>query len=322
MIGRRTLQGKFLVDVAMNPDKNKTRRVLFVSARLSDSVEVLTKKVQSMMKDTIVERTTYDDMIFSITNGAPSIKIASNNTDLSEYDIVHFKTSIQRDITAAFARYASRRGVKVLDPIVQSFPTTSKLYEYSIIADHDVLVPDSVFVTPKRLTSSYDLFKRLLGLPFVLKGIHSSRGEVNDVVRSKKDFDRISNFALTNTQYLIGQRFVPNDGDYRVLTMGKQIKLVIHRSRIDDTTHLNNTTTGGVARLADPNELPSKVQIKCVEMAHLMGRDIAGVDMVQDKYSKQWYCFEVNDGPQIATGVFKEEKQRALAEYLERELEK
>lgn len=322
LIGRRTLQGKFLVDVAVDPDKDKKRKVLFVSARPSDNVKLMTDRLQDLMADTIVERTTYDDMIFSVIGGIPSIYIDNLEHDLDEYDLVHFKTSVQRDITAAFSRYAHRRGVRVLDPTIQNFPTTSKLYEYSIIVDHGVKVPDSVFVTPKRLVKSYALFARQLGLPFVLKGIHSSKGEINDVVRDEGDFDRIAKAALRHEQYLIGQRFVPNDGDFRVLTMGKQIKLVIHRVRLNDLTHLNNTSVGGTATLVEPNALPSDIQIKCVELAHLMGRDIAGVDMVQDNVTKEWYCFEVNDGPQLATGAFKEEKHNALAEYLERELEK
>ncbi len=322
LIGRRTIQGKFLVDVTLDPDEGKQRRVLFMSAKPSNNVAELTDTVQSLMKDVKVERATYDDIIFQIKDCIPSVYIKSLKRDLDEYDIIHFKTSVQRDITAAFARYATRRGVRVLDPIVQSFPTTSKLYEYSIIADHDVKVPDTLFVTPSVLVGSFDLYKKELGLPFVLKGIHSSRGEINDVVRNKEDFERISTKALEMEQYLVGQRFVPNEGDYRVLTMGKQIKLIIHRVRKDDSTHLNNTTAGSNARLVDMNELPSEIQMKCLEMAELMGRDITGIDMVQHSETKEWYCFEVNDGPQIATGVFKEEKRKALAEYLERELEK
>lgn len=322
LIGRKTIQGKFLVDVAIDPDVNRLRRIAVISAKYSDNVKQLTESVESMMTNTKIDRATYDDIVYAIKDGVPSIRIVPLKRDLDEYDIIHFKTSVQRDITAAFARYATRRSVRVLDPIIRSFPTTSKLYEYSIIADHDVQVPDTLFVTPERLKESFGLYKKELGLPFVLKGIHSSRGEINSVVRTEEDFDRIANEAFEQTQYLIGQRFVPNIGDYRVLTMGKQIKLVIFRSRADDTTHLNNTSSGAHARLADINELPSEIQIKCLEMAELMGRDIAGVDMVQDMKTKEWYCFEVNDGPQLATGVFLEDKQRALAEYLERELEK
>lgn len=322
LIGRRTLLGKFMVDVSLDPDNGKKRHILFVSSKRSEYVQHLTQEIEKQMQDAAVQRATYDDMVFEISDGKMSVRIESLDVDLTHFDIIHFKTSIQRDITAAYARYATARGVRVLDPIVQYFPTTSKLYEYSIIADEDIAVPDSLFVTPSKLVSSYTLFLEKLSLPFVLKGIHASRGEINEVVKNKADFDRIAKRALAEQQYLIGQRFVPNTGDYRVLVMGKQIKLVIHRSRIDDTTHLNNTSSGSNARLVEVADLPSDIQIKCLRAAALMGRDIAGVDMVQDAVTKEWYCFEVNDGPQIATGVFREEKQRVLAEYLQRELEK
>jgi hypothetical protein len=42
--------------------------------------------------------------------------------------------------------------------------------------------------------------------------------------------------------------------------------------------------------------------------------------MIKDKLSGVWYCLEVNDGPQLATGVFLRDKQAAFAEYMEREL--
>lgn len=322
LIGRRTLLGKFMVDVSLDPDRGKKRRILFVSSKRSEKVRHLTESMESIMRDVRIERATYDDMLFTIRDGTMTVRIESLDSDLADYDIVHFKTSIQRDITAAYARYATNRGVRVLDPIVQYFPTTSKLYEYSMILDENIMVPDSVFVTPTKLVGSYAHFREQLSVPFVLKGIHASRGEINEVVKSKADFDRIAKRALKAEQYLIGQRFIPNKGDYRVLVMGKQIKLVIYRSRTDDTTHLNNTSSGSSARLVEVMELPSDIQIKCLRATALMGRDIAGVDMVQDMVTKKWYCFEVNDGPQLAGGSFITEKQRVLAEYLQRELEK
>lgn len=322
LIGRRTLLGKFMVDVSLDPDMDKKKRILFVSSKYSVNVVHLTETVESLVQNVKVERATYDDITFSIHEGRLSVSIETLGSDLADYDIIHFKTSIQRDITAAFARYAVHRGVRVLDPIVQYFPTTSKLYEYSIIHDEGIVVPDSLFVTPSRLVGAFDTFRDKLDVPFVLKGIHSSRGEVNEVVKNKTDFNRIAKQALHNQQYLVGQRFIPNTGDYRVLVMGKQIKLVIYRSRIDETTHLNNTSSGSSAKLVEATHLPSNIQIDCLRAAALMGRDIVGVDMVQDMVTKRWYCFEVNDGPQLATGVFIEEKQRVLAEYLQRELEK
>jgi glutathione synthase/RimK-type ligase-like ATP-grasp enzyme len=322
LIGRKTLRGKFIVDVSKDSITDSKQRILIISARQSTAVQTLAKGIAAQMENTEIDVTTYDDIIFSIVDGESFVTIQPTGKDIASYDIVHFKTSIQRDITAAIARYASFKGVRVLDKVVESFPTTSKLYQYSILANNSIRVPDSVFVTPKRLSGSYQLFVDTLSLPFVLKDIHASKGQLNEVIRSEEDFARVAAQAVREEKYLIGQAFVPNEGDYRVLVLGKQISLVIHRMRRDDTTHLNNTSTGGAAKLIAPADLPAQVQIDSIHAAALMERDIAGVDIVQDTVTKVWYCFEVNDGPQIATGSFLKEKQQALAAYFQRELDK
>jgi glutathione synthase/RimK-type ligase-like ATP-grasp enzyme len=322
LIGRRTLQGKFLVDVSRDPIASEKRRALIVSAVKSDNVRKFTEGIEALANDIAIDRTTYDDLAFSIQDNKMLVTVISSGEDIADYDLVHFKTSIQRDITAAFARYAQYKGVRVLDEIVQYFPTTSKLYQYSILHANDIKVPNSLFTTPATLVKSFDLYEKTLALPFVLKGIHASKGEMNEVVRSRADFDRIAKQALSAEQYLIGQAFVPNTGDYRVLVLGRQISMVIYRSRQNNDTHLNNTSQGGDARLVEATTLSSEVQINSIRAAALMQRDVAGVDMVQNEETGEWYCFEVNDGPQLATGAFLKEKRQAFANYLQRELEK
>ena len=159
-------------------------------------------------------------------------------------------------------------------------------------------------------------------LPFVLKDIHGSRGEANYVIADESDYKRVIKSVKKNNVYVVGQKFIPNDGDFRILVLGRRIALVIHRSRQDDTTHLNNTSKGGNARLIDLVDLPTHVQTNSLIATKAMGRGVAGVDMVQDLVTKNWYCFEVNAGPQIATGAFLVEKQKAFAQFVKTELGK
>jgi glutathione synthase/RimK-type ligase-like ATP-grasp enzyme len=322
LIGRKTLQGKFLVDVSLHPDVARTKRVLIVSARNVKHVQHMTETLHELMEDTEIDQTTYDAISISLLNGKMQVYIEEFDRDMADYDIVHFRTSVERDVTASLATYASNRGVRVLDGIIRSFPTSSKLYEYTTLCWHDIRIPDSFFFMPKELTRRFDFIKAEFGLPFILKDIHANRGEMNDLIRDKSDFDRVTKAAFEAKAYLVAQRYVENTGDYRLLVMGKQISLIIHRSRSDKDTHLNNISSGGSARLVEPTELPSQVLVDSIRATALMNRDIAGVDMVQDSITNKWYCFEVNDGPQISTGVFIEEKQQALAAFLQRELEK
>lgn len=322
LIGRRTLAGKFLVDVAHRDESAEPQRMLLLSQRYSANVRTLVAAVSAQLEGAEVDYATYDDVSVSFRDGVMSAQVETTGRDIASYDIVHFKTSLTRDITAALARYAEYNGVKVIDDAVKSFPTTSKLYEYALLAQQAILVPNSYFRTPAAMTGSYDTFVAALGSPFVLKDIHGSKGNYNEVIRSAADYEKFCRRAASAEVYLIGQAFIPNNGDYRVLVTAKKIALVIYRERQDASTHLNNTSQGGKATLIKETELPQDVRIDCARAADAMGRDIAGVDMMQDAKTGTWYCLEVNDGPQIATGAFLAEKQTVFADYITRELEK
>ncbi len=322
LIGRKTLSGKFLVDV-----KKKARvhpqRVLILSQRHSDEVKKFTLDVEARLKDTYIDYGTYDDIVVSFRAGRMEVRTTPFDKDLADYDIVHFKTSVRRDVTASLARYAVSRGVTVPDAdAIMYFPTMSKLYEYTLLTLGGVMIPDTVFASPQRMTQEFAVLARELGVPFVMKDIHGSKGNFNEVIADEAAYRKMTQRALGADIYLVAQRFTPNDGDYRILVMGQRIQLIIYRQRLDNTTHLNNTTQGGRATLVALGKLPPQVRQRSLEAAKIMSRDIAGVDMVQDKVSGLWYCFEVNDGPQIVTGAFPEEKRAAFTDYMKRILEK
>jgi len=62
--------------------------------------------------------------------------------------------------------------------------------------------------------------------------------------------------------------------------------------------------------------IPGEVHGSSILAADILQFDIAGVDMVQDKETGSWYCLEVNNSPQLASGAFVDEKRAAIAEFL------
>jgi len=324
LIGRHTLRGKFLVDVSKKAEHAK-KRLLLLSVFISENVSHFAKSVEGVSEDFTVTHTTYDNLQFSFDKNRTRITLRSTGEDISAFDIVHLKTSVERDVTATVARYMEQRGRKVIDGgSVRHFPASSKLYQYNLLAHAGILVPKSIFMMPAALAEddSYQLLVKKLGLPFVLKDIHTSRGRNNEVIRDEQSYRRMVDAALHESVYLVAQQFIPNTGDYRILVMGQKITLAIWRRRQDDDTHLNNTSQGGAAELHEISTIPTKVQLDSLKALKVVERDIAGVDMVRDAETGKWYCFEVNDGPQIASGAFMKEKQTAYAAFIERELEK
>lgn len=322
LIGRRTLHGKFVVDVSAGAQSDTPARLLLMSTFISPNVARFVAGVEKVAQNLKITHATYDDVQFSFGPQGTRIILRSTGEDVASFDMVHFKTSGERDVTAAMARYAKKRGVKVVDESTLHFAPSSKLYQYVILADGGVPIPASLYMAPSQLDASFDSFVSELGLPFVLKGIHASRGAHNYLVRSQADYVKACEAIHAEGVFVVGQKFVPNVGDYRILVLGRRIGLIIYRSRSDDSTHLNNTSQGGKARLVELSDLPTAVQTGSITAARELDHKVAGVDMVQDSETGEWYCFEVNSGPQIASGAFLREKQVAFAEFIETELSK
>ncbi len=318
LIGQRTLRGKFLVDVSRQSAKG-SYRVLLLSVSPTPATHQLVKGLQSHGKKLQVTIARYQDLCFQMGGTTNRVTLITTGEDVALFDLVHFKTTARHlDIAASVAQYLRKRGVPFFDAAVANYPASSKLYQYIILADNDLSVPPSLLVLPERLATAYRRISSYVGTPFVLKDINTSKGRHNFLIRDKKAFDRFVRKTKGLPERFIAQSYIENEGDLRLLVLGSQVALVIKRQRASLTTHLNNTSAGGNATLLPISTLPGEVQQAAVKAAKLLQRQIAGVDMVTDKNTGLWYCLEVNDGPQLATGSFLTEKQAVLADYITR----
>ncbi len=320
LIGSQTLKNHFLVDVS-KVSLRKSYKILMISTRKTSVTETFAKNLTTHGKKLDVTYIAYEDLVF-ITGNKNEIKLLGSNQNITNFDLVHFKTTAKyQDIAAATARYLAKRRVPFMDTAIMHFPASSKLYQYIILADDSFKIPKSVFLFPSKLVDSYQFLVDSLALPFVLKDIHGNKGEHNYVVKDEKSFNRACKEANKDNVQLIAQAFIPNECDYRLLVFGARIPLVIKRARISKNTHLNNTSQGAPATIVPLETVPPELQRASIRAAKTLDREVAGVDLVQDKNTGLWYCFEVNDGPQIASGSFTAEKNLAFAEFLRRKVE-
>jgi glutathione synthase/RimK-type ligase-like ATP-grasp enzyme len=320
LIGHRTLQDKFVVTVTSKPAKDELH-ILMLSTKWTAVTDKFAKSVEHYGKKLRITYATYEDLRFISGDSSNQITLINTGQDIASFDLVHFKTySRYRDLAGAAAMYLQQRRVPFIDRVIGDLPAVSKIHQYVVLSDHHIAVPLSIFMLPKRLEQSYDFLKQQLQLPFVLKDIHGNKGEHNFLITSQATFNKACQQAAKNEVHCVAQAFIDNDEDYRVLVFGTRLELVIKRARRSRKTHLNNTSQGAKATLVASKSLPAKVRSDSLAAAKLLGRQVAGVDFVQDKSSGLWYCLEVNDGPQLATGSFTAEKHAAFAAYLERKL--
>jgi glutathione synthase/RimK-type ligase-like ATP-grasp enzyme len=307
LIGARTLRGKFLVDVSRKIGKKKY------------DVLVLTSKDPKWFSRFVVNA---KEKPFHLEKTNNKIFLASAGRSLDSFDMVFFKDYLKdEEVAVSAASFLHSRGVVIVDEALAHITLPNKLYQYVVMTDNEIPIPKTIFISTPRLRESYDSLTDKLGLPFVLKNIRDNKGRNNFLVTSSKHFKSVLD-TIEPTDKYISQELIENNGDYRLLIMDKKIKLVIGRRRTSSKTHLNNVSAGSEARVVDFKDIPSRVQKFSLQAAAHLKRDIAGVDVVQNIESGLWYCFEVNDGPQLTSGVFVGKKREAFFDFITTRLTK
>lgn len=166
-----------------------------------------------------------------------------------------------------------------------------------------------------------------LQFPVILKGSGGDRGTRVFRAKNLKQLERLVR-KLRKTEIEEGKRymlqeFVENEGDYRVLVLGKRVLGVMKRSRQKRGEFRNNFSLGGKVEVVN---LPEKVKVMAVKAAEVCGLWVAGVDVIYKSKVKsqksesngEYMVLEVNKGPQFkgfmqATGI---DVPREIVKYL------
>jgi glutathione synthase/RimK-type ligase-like ATP-grasp enzyme len=134
------------------------------------------------------------------------------------------------------------------------------------------------------------------GYPVIVKDIDLNRGEGVWKVENKKEL--FSRF-LYGSRLMIIQKFIPNDGDYRVISIKNKVELVIKKERVKGTKEFRaNVARGGKAV---KGSLPPDIIKMCEDISRHLVCDIVGFDIIQDKDTGEYYVMETNSSPHFPT---------------------
>jgi glutathione synthase/RimK-type ligase-like ATP-grasp enzyme len=246
------------------------------------------------------------------------VRNARTKKRYDDIDGIHIANWRKAPETAmALARYIEKRGGKVMNGEIISFPAMTKLGEMVRMADKNIPLPDSFFVRDKYLVEMAKRQKLPHGFhfPLIVKSVAGSMGTNNWLVHDFNEFAEI--VSLPREQMVVVQNFVPNDCDYRVLIFGGKVRAVIRRSRQSDDTHVNNTSAGGRGDMVLLDEFPEEWKDISLRAAEATNRlDIAGVDIIPDSVTGKPYVLEVNKTPQIETGSNTDKKTDIFIDYI------
>ena len=327
LLGKNFLKNVFMVDVSgryIASNSVVPQTVLVLATQ--DSTEFM-KQVAGYMKEAAtITPATYKDLVYQV-NGLETTVLYQTplqSTDLATYDMVYFKSHNKApELAGAAAEYLVFRGRRFADKELASYTSMSKLTEYVKLSCAGVPVPKSFCAAHEYLAANFGHLSETLGLPFVLKEIASDRGKNNYFIQTEADFQKVLAGALATQQYL-AQAYIPNDGFFRLYVAGKTVELGIWRETYPHAdplkAHLNKPKGGANAKKVQYGNIPAAAIELAQKASATMNRQIAGVDVLQDKATGAWYVLEVNSGPQLRTGSYVDEKAHMLAEYLDKEL--
>jgi glutathione synthase/RimK-type ligase-like ATP-grasp enzyme len=326
LLGKSFLQTRFVVDVSRKyiiSEKSEDQSVLVIAAPENKS---FFKKVSSLSSIGVsYDCANYDSLIFYINGSDTKVLNLDNECrDLADYSLVYFKARRAKiEFAASVANYLRFKGCYFIDREMDHTVSESKLSEYMKLSCFNIPIPSRICATTKVLVDKYDDIKEHIGSPFVLKEITSDRGKNNFLIADKKTFLKILNDSPIEYVY-IAQKYIDNDGYLRLYVTGDEVALAVKRSVYNQSnplkSHLNKPAGGVNARKVPLTKVPKTVQELAVNAAQFMDRQIAGVDLMQDKLTGVWYILEVNNGPQLYSGSYIDEKAESIAKFFDKEL--
>lgn len=320
LIGKRTLSGRFLVDTQSSPSVADigAQRVLMLNSIESDIVKEFAQSLTKSTPGLQCDYSTYDDLIIYLNGSEAKVIRNSTGDDLGLYDLVYFKTHYKRqEFAAALSEFFDSRATSYIDREISGHCSNTKITQYMRLWREGLPLPKTIMINRSIMDDQYDRFIDLLGLPFILKDPSADKGLRNYLVRTRRQYKEIARDTPLAQKYYVAQEYIENSGDLRIIVLNKKVELVIGRqAQGGSETHLNNTSTGGSAALVDLGELDSQMKNMAISAAIALNRQVAGVDLIQNDRTGEWYILEVNNSPQIASGAFIDSKIKVFGTFL------
>jgi RimK family alpha-L-glutamate ligase len=306
--------------------KNNVKIAVFFGGKISQHLVMLKKAAKKL--GVRLDLVSYNRVAFDTEE--LRVKIRGNLSDgtedkvknegwlqINDYDVLFFRTTGKHweevDLIVESLKSKSLKP-KIVDPIVEKGKPSMacKAYQMLALKKAGIDVPKTIYGSLWYLyeTMGADTSVRPYKWPVIIKGSGGDRGtrvfkadnleELETLVRDLRKTE-----IEEGKRYML-QEYIPNDGDYRVLVLGKKVLGVMKRSSQDKAEFRNNYSAGGSVEVAD---LPEEIKQLAVRATEACGLAVAGVDVAFRDFDKSRpVIWEVNKGPQFkgfmeATGI-------------------
>lgn len=299
--------------------QNKKRLLVLVRKRLGKfdkNWDYFRNKLQNSLGQNSDIEVTMGDMsrlCFSLSGKDLKAYDFATGQSLDDFDLVVFRSvSGYLGVAGICALFLKRHSIPYLDESVK--PLVLNKFAEQLAYQGGGLEPvPSFYAKSETLREVISTDKLPFSYPVIIKDNNGNKGKSNFLVHTAQEATAIID-DNQDVDFVV-QQFIPNVGDYRVLALGGKPKMAILRQS-NEGSHLNNTSRGASAELFPLEKFSPQVLADISRAAKLSEVQVAGVDLIFDKYTNKHYILEVNSSPQLATGALPEQKMALYAEYL------
>lgn len=273
-------------DLNIDPHGNKDEHNIFRGKeKMSDLFQEL---FNEKLKTPIVDFFQYED-IYRVNN-----EFYLDSLKIRDYDFVFFGfMSNYTTLVKMLISYLDKHNIPYLKYGTYK-DYDNKAYEMHLVQSLGYPYIPSIMTT--RLSKKIIHIVKEFGFPIIVKDVSLNRGE--GVWKINNMNELIKKFTMGNNLMLI-QKFIPNDGDYRVISIKNKVELVIKKERIEGTDEFRaNVARGG---RAIKGTLPFDIIKMCEDISKHLVCDIVGFDIIQDKDTGEYYVMETNSAPHFPT---------------------
>ena len=226
--------------------------------------------------------------------------IFADSIPIENYNSIYFRNAWRNtELSTLIATYCQHKDIPLIDPVfTNGLPWIDrKSFEYLVLKNALLPIIPSVFISEKMVDGVEKLY-----FPLIAKYTDDSQGHGVFLIDNKSELKEL--FKKSDRSHLLLQKYIKNDGDYRLFVINNQVVAAIKRVTQSKGEFRNNVSLGGKAEIHTPSNEENSVAI---EATQVLNYSFAGVDLIKDE-TGEFKIIEVNRSPQFlgvmkATGV-------------------
>ncbi|OGG85754.1 hypothetical protein A2392_03115 [Candidatus Kaiserbacteria bacterium RIFOXYB1_FULL_46_14] len=154
-----------------------------------------------------------------------------------------------------------------------------------------------------------------LGLPFIFKGAQGIQGNKVFLVSDEQSYTTLLGSVEGD---VLMQKFIQNDGDYRVFTIGGDVYQIFKRVA-KDGSFKNNMSLGAKGEEVTDQDLRKRLGDMATTIVRALDIEIGGVDIIESAVDGSLFFLEVNVNPGWAglDATLGTNTAAAIADYFE-----